>query len=115
MEIGEYVRTEDGYIEKIKIIVCNDYPIEELRNKIVLTDNSIIEKEDIVKHSKKLIDLIEEGDYVNKNLEVFRGRVASGTEKLLVRNYIIHGMALECVDIKSIVTKEQFKLVEYEV
>lgn len=60
-----------------------------------------------IKHSKNIIDLIEEGDYVN-GLEVYKGKVASGKEKLLVGNHIVNGMALEAVNIKSILTKEQY-------
>ena len=46
---------------------------------------------------------------------VRRGRTANGEEKLLVGNHLIHGMALEVVNIKSIVTKEEFESREYKV
>lgn len=73
------------------------------------------ESNNIIKHSKNIIDLIEEGDIVNGDLLVYKGKTANETEKLLVGNHIIRGMALEIVDIKKVVTKEQFASIEYKV
>lgn len=107
IEIGEYVRTENGKIDKI----LNDNYYIPL---YVECEKGLIDRNLIVKHSKNIIDLIEEGDYVN-GLEVYRGQVASGKEKLLVGSYMINGMALEIVNIKTIVTKEYFKNIGYEI
>ena len=60
IEVGEYVRTEDGIIDKVtkyradcKIWYCED-------EMIIDEDNSIgTPLDEIVKHSKQLIDLIE--------------------------------------------------------
>lgn len=61
IEKGEYVRTKDGFIRKVKIIVCKNYPIKELEDSIICDDEvgSIIKPEEILKHSKNIIDLIE--------------------------------------------------------
>lgn len=92
---------------------------EILETTIIITNGDIlserrIDLKDTVKHSKNIIDLIEEGDYVNGML-VRKGKVASGEEKLLVGNHLIHGMALEAVNIKSVLTKEQFNEGSYKV
>ena len=102
IEKGDYVRTKDGFIEKVRKVVCKNYPIKGLAGSIICDDEigTIIEQEKILKHSKNIIDLIEEGDYVNGML-VRKGKVASGEEKLLIGNYIIHGMALEVVNINN--------------
>ena len=60
----------------------------------------------ITKHSFNLIDLIEVGDYVNGEL------VASVSEESVE---IGEGWHVKAKDIKSIVTHQQFKQVEYEV
>ena len=60
---------------------------------------------EIVKHSPNIIDLIEENDYVNGN------KVVSINGVLYVRD---EG-ALSEIEIKSIVTKEQFNSVMYKV
>ena len=113
IEIGEYVRTYFGEIGK-----CIDKSFESCVIDFNKEDyEEFFEdefEEEIKEHSKNIIDLIEEGDYVN-GLEVYEGKVASGAKKLLVKNHIINGMALEVINIKTIVTKEQFKSVEYKI
>lgn len=55
IEAGEYVRTENGKIDKV---VSNNYYME----KYIETEKDFIFCNSIVKHSKQLIDLIEIGD-----------------------------------------------------
>lgn len=61
IEAGEYVRTENGKIDKV---VNNNYYME----KYIETEKDFIFCNSIVKHSKQLIDLIEGGDIVNGHL-----------------------------------------------
>ena len=64
IEIGEYVRTKKGEIMKVTSI-----PVEVDGKITYQTDKGWVELEcDIVKHSENIIDLIEEGDFVNKEL-----------------------------------------------
>lgn len=115
IEVGEYVRTKDGYIRKVKDIICKGYPIKKLEGYIVLDDEdrTILNPEEI-RHSFNIIDLIEERDIVNESLIVYRGKVASGKEKLLVGNHIINGMSLEVASIKTILTHEQYEKYSYK-
>ena len=55
IEVGDYARTKDGYIAKL---------IEPMLYQLGNGEN-IDFLEDIVNHSKQLIDLIEVGDIVN--------------------------------------------------
>ena len=67
LEIGEYARTKDGIIDKIKTI--NKYgtvtKYDDKEDKISIATNYYINsglevnEDDIVKHSKNIIDLIE--------------------------------------------------------
>lgn len=111
IKVGEYIRTLNGTVAKI------EEPEFEVKYKLTnmqprylhcLGDKKY-QFEDIVKHSFSIIDLIEEGDIVNEDLIVYRGKVASGKEKLLVGNYVINGMSLEVVNIKTILTHEQYE------
>lgn len=63
IKVGEYVRAKDGYIGKVKDIICKGYPIKKLEGYIVLDDEdgTILNPEE-VKHSFNIIDLIEVGD-----------------------------------------------------
>lgn len=104
IEIGEYVRTCEGHIGKI-IDLDIDMGICVDNRKESLTID------EIVKHSKNIIDLIELYDYVNGFL-VFDIIEQKNGNKLI---HIVGGTLLETKDIKSVVTKEKFEEIEYEV
>lgn len=60
IEVEEYVRTENGIIDKVDSL-CGI-----IENTVYLKQQSLWFNADyIVKHSKQLIDLIEIGDFVN--------------------------------------------------
>lgn len=59
IEVGEYVKTEDGIIDKVIIQYngkCNNPNCSE---KHISCKYNYYNEKDIVKHSKQLIDLIE--------------------------------------------------------
>ncbi len=65
IDAGEYVRTKDGIIDKVIIEYdgkCNKPNCDE---KHISCKYNYYNEKEIVKHSRKLIDLIEVGDYVN--------------------------------------------------
>ena len=115
LEVGMYVRTKHynhipSYISKI-IKITDDYV--KLENQ--KDTHYSWEKEDILKASHNIIDLIEVGDYVNGYKVSLRGYdyadfvqcdypVENGT----TNHYKFYEQA-----IKSIVTKEQFSSMEY--
>lgn len=61
MEIkeNEFIRTKTGKIDKV---INNNYYMSQY----IECEKGIVDKENIVNHSKNIIDLIEEGDYVNE-------------------------------------------------
>ena len=70
IEVGEYVRTANGYIRRI---TSNDllsrkgcYLVDKLyyNGKIQEDTLGVVEDEDITKHSKNIIDVLEVGDIV---------------------------------------------------
>lgn len=125
IEVGEYIRTKDGYIAKCtdtdgdytklywfnsKIDKISGIPVYDIHEEQL---NNII-----LKHSKNIIDLIEVGDYVNGNIvyellddeiELLAGKIRKK------RLHFITGHLIDEEEIKSIVTKEQFKEMEYRV
>ena len=122
IKVGEYVRTKTGIIRKRKTI--------EVSNSIIIADKEyyqpyyvtdVISKGEIVNHSLNIIDLIEEGDYVNGMLVTSVIKLDSNTN-YIPTTIIFVNRDLKCTapalklynkDIKSIVTKEQFKSIEY--
>lgn len=94
IEVGEYVRTKNGKIDKV--INNNCYMPQYIE-----CEKSLLYKEDIVNHSKDLVDLIEVGDFVNGN------RVYKITSACV---YCV-GKAVQnnlTINIETILTKEQY-------
>jgi hypothetical protein len=63
IELGEYIRTKNGYIIKYQDNVNTN--IFSMDDDLYVENPLFPDEEKIVKHSKNIIDLIEEGDYVN--------------------------------------------------
>ena len=82
---------------------------------ICITDNGAVDKNNIIKSSPKIIDLIEVGDYVNGH---FVFDIAYTPKKAVYiednQNKLAHRPYTN-EDIYSIVTKEQFESMEYKV
>lgn len=118
IKVGEYVRTKRG-IGKI-IPDGKNVVIDKNKRMLYVDKNGIpcdwefsyyIWSNEIISHSKNLIDLIEEGDYVNGEKVV--GRCDNCILILTDEGQTFLRNIFEDNDIKSIVTKEQFKSVEY--
>ena len=102
IEVNEYVRTKDGKIDKL--INSNFY-----MSIYVECEKGLYLIENIVKHSKQLIDLIEVGDYVNGKYVAKIGQEKSG-------KYIISLIGIvDNQDIKTILTKESYMANCYKV
>ena len=107
IEVGEYIRTIYYNIEKIvKIYKEDTYDIVE-------TDQNVYElswlENNILKKSKNIIDLIEVGDYVNG----YRVYHMAG-HYVSVESLEKYDLCFEEQDIKTIVTREQFKSIQYK-
>lgn len=113
IKVGEYGRTNLG---KIFIFAWLEVNGKRVENKVILGDGQKITNEfyyfekgeEIVKQSPNIIDLIEEGDYVNGKL----------IHKVDIREnsaYIYYGNGKTFCDyqIKDVVTKEQFNQMKY--
>lgn len=117
MKIGDYVRyAKWNYKEKsqdVRIAKIKDIQTETGYNqKFIFFENGNGEYEDrIIKSSPNIIDLIQEGDYVN-------GRLVHNNLIYLTEFGWVDFDTLEQTDtrqIKSIVTKEQFSSMEYKI
>nr|DAQ49115.1 MAG TPA: hypothetical protein [Caudoviricetes sp.] len=122
IEIGEYVRTKSGFVGKV-IGRHGGYGLhyeldvdKEIQKGFM---NGIVHEDNIVKHSKNIIDLIECGDYVNGELVTGFGYEDVNGEKeksiLVEGKYTKVSFALLEWDIKTILTKEQMEANQYVV
>ena len=115
LEVGMYVRTKNNGIGKI-VEYINDpthyfFKCYKLDRSCINCEECITESDVIGEPSYNIIDLIEKGDYVNgyKVLNVCSSFVDIDCEKPSNESYIFDD------DIVSIVTKEQFEAMKYEI
>lgn len=112
MKVGDYVRYKYEnciYIGKIKFI-SEVMGFEETLQLDIDTCMEEILKEEIIKSSPNIIDLIEVGDYVNG---VMVTEIKDG--KPFKEDYNDPYYSYYFDDIYSIVTKEQFSQMEYRI
>ena len=120
IQVGEYVRTKCGEIGKAAAIKGQGFKEEFVQfEKSILCDINCFynrkgeEVNEIVKHSFNIIDLIEEGDYVNGHRveEIIDGI----DEKIITTDAGDLVKGILDYEIKSILTKQKFKEHEYKI
>ena len=116
IEIGDYVRTKDGYIAKaVERDTTNwlyfDNSIMELGDDKFSNLNELEQKERVIAHSKNIIDLLEEGDFVNGYYCRYITDINTGEKHLC--NYdlnVMQWIPLKDIDVLGeILTKEQYE------
>lgn len=125
LEIGDYYRTFKGLIRKVETMNTPETRQEKhigyvKRNVLLVNGRHTLEEIKI--HSPNKIDLVEKGDYVNgyrvNSIEkeyynaVLDEVIPKGETELIIGNE--EGLlSIGANDIKTIVTHEQFKAMEY--
>ena len=118
IEVNEYVRTNNNYIRKVIAERLNGYLVDVSYYNEIIDDTTlgIIGKEDIKKHSKNLIDLIEVGDIVKDEYNKYEVAFVKD-DKIYCNDYNLDDslITLREQDIKAILTREQFEAKCYKV
>lgn len=121
IKVGEYVRTPLGISKYLG--ECDDMPnfykFDKLDEELWFSDIADVIYQNqldevILKHSPNIIDLIEVGDYVNgyKVIDIVKSAKVIVTDLELdttTGTYVKKGLK----NIETIVTREQFKRMEY--
>ena len=113
MNIGDYVRTRKG-IDKIISYVgqqMGDNVYEVTQNGTFMPEDAFryfVFESDIIKLSPNIIDLIEVGDYVN-------GYIVKAKDEKEGKVYFDYLKKSYPANIESVVTKEQFESMKYEI
>lgn len=109
IEVGDYVRTKYGIakVEKVEVDKPHKtiwYTVDKPQYYCFL-----VRKQEVIKSSKNIINLIEEGDFLEilADGEPFRFEVDSIDYKHKLKNIGVN------IKVKSIVTEEQLKQIEY--
>ena len=116
LKVGDYVRTKYYGISKI-LNINNGTTSNYCSIKLDIIDDFgslgvYVSRDNIIKSSPNIIDLIEVGDYVNEHLVIDKNPNAIYIEDS--QNKLAH-IPYTKKEIKSIVTKEQFEAIQYEV
>lgn len=114
LNVGDYVRTKDGYIGKVLIVT--EYCVN-IENK------KVVQIGDIKYCSSDILNILEIGDYINgsKLLDIDYAEDADGNcDKVHYKFYFEDddkdiNEYYEDLEVKSIVTKEQFEQMKYRV
>lgn len=123
IEVGEYVRTKEGYIGILIEHIPNALNYlkidvgKEIRRDNGMSDNYIYTRYGFqLKHSKQLIDLIRVGDIVN-GYRVKAVYLEGATKYIKLSNSYENGQGIRTYeeDIKTILTKERYKANCYKV
>ena len=125
LEVGMYVRTNDGYINKIKNV--NQYNVL-VDGRDLFGEELNIPNNEILKASHNIIDLIEVGDYVNGyyvskiwEKDEITHYVNETPIKRKEREIVIQAPSyggieiLKNKNIKSVITHEQIEQMAYKV
>lgn len=126
MKVGDFIRTNSGTIAKLKRIefdkVDKDlkwYFYDKKEPDINIVKEWCINKPYIVKHSFDIKDLVQAGDIILYNvnsrmtdIEIVKEHTDARTQEKALRVGI---WSLEQVEIKEILTKEQFNQMKYVV
>lgn len=108
LEVGMFIRTDDGKINKFKRYITD-------KKRVCETDMyARLAVDNIVKASFDIIDLIEVGDVITTiNLCGEVTKINKENNKIYTTCY--DGEYCHKEDIKSIVTKEQFESMSYRI
>lgn len=102
IEVGDLIRTRSGKFDKV---INNNYYMPQY----IECEKGIVDKENIVKHSKNIVGLVEIGDFVNGELVDF----ITSKGDILIRDKI--NFFNKYNKIKTILTKEQYMQNCYEI
>lgn len=122
IEVGEYVRTKEGYLGILIAINKQDYNYLVVDTSIEVRKDGYpstylyLKKENIKKYSKQLIDLIEQRDIVEDEYGKYEVAFISGNRIYCNDyNYDDSVVVLEEKDIETILTKEIYMAKCYKV
>ena len=111
LEVGQFVRTKDGYISQYKYYDTTNAYMEKLLC-IPLSNGTFANIEDIVKASYNIIDLTEKNDYINGS---WVNKIVDGKPIHEDYNDPFYSFGWENDDIKTVITHEQIEQMAYKV
>lgn len=123
LEVGMYVRTTDRIIDKVIIDYNGHCASPNCECKHISCAKNYYDEDKIVKASYNIIDILEEGDYVNgSEILDFKYKFIEENDNFTNFAVVTENCYLEDTDswiieknIKSVITHEQIEQMEYRI
>lgn len=119
LEVGMYVRTKDGIIDKVIIDYNGHCANPNCEYKHISCAKNYYDEDTVTKSSYNIIDILKVGDYVNgyevKDIDDAFDDIALNVKKPRIVPYIDNIKNAYIDNIKSVITHEQMEQMEYKV
>lgn len=113
LEVGMYVRTDNGIIGKIYEEIGDMFTYKDSNRDYITYD---LLHSEIIKASYNIIDILEVGDYVNGQVVT---QIIPNNRKTdpstMIYTGTNHVVGLYNEDIEDVITKEQFEQMKYRI
>lgn len=115
LEVGQFVRTKDGIIAKVDYIDNDTIFFDKELYRTYSDSIDFLEKDNlerIAKASYNIIEILEEGDYVNgrKVVDIFYD-----ANDNVMNICVLGSIVYDSNEIKSVITHEQMEQMAYKV
>ena len=113
-EVGMYVRTNDGYINKIKKV--NQFNVL-VYGRDLFGEELNIPNNEITKASYNIIDILEIGDIISfyEDIDNYKKQYVIGIPDLITLDNIKDKITNDNIRLVSILTKEEMEQMAYKV
>ena len=111
LEVGQFVRTKDGIIDKVIIDYNGHCASPNCECKHISCAKNYYDEDKIVKASYNIIDILEVGDYVNGHRVE---EIDFENEEIFTDSEYYCGI-VEFNNVKSVITHEQMEQMAYKV
>ena len=117
LEVGKFVRTKDGIIDKVIIDYNGHCASPNCECKHISCSKNYYDEDKIVKASYNIIDILEVGDIISfyEDIDNYKKQYVIGIPDLITLDEIKDKITNDNIRLVSILTKEQMEQMAYKV
>ena len=117
LEVGQFVRTKDGIIDKVIIDYNGHCASPNCECKHISCAKNYYDEDKIVKASYNIIDLIEVGDIISfyEDIDNYKKQYVIGIPDLITLDEIKDKITNDNIRLLSILTKQEMEQMAYKV
>ena len=117
LEVGQFVRTKDGIIDKVIIDYNGHCASPNCNCKHISCAKNYYDEDKIVKASYNIIDILEVGDIISfyEDIDNYKKQYVIGIPDLITLDNIKDKITNDNIRLVSILTKEEMEQMAYKV